>query len=420
HVRGDRPIGELIPEMTTPPAVVVAGHVIALGAVRALGEAGIPTVVVRYRDDDIAQASRYATRSIRVPHPETSEDDFILALERLGPSVEGSPLFPASDESLVAIARHKDRLSHWYRVAAPDEAIVTRIIKKEHTYALADQIGVPAPRTVLVGSEGDLERHRDDFAFPCLAKPSQSHRYQERFGRRMRRVDTMDELVAAYREAADGGIQMMMQELIPGEDRLGANYNSYRVAGSAPLEFTAAKIRSTPRSFGPPSVVVSQAIPELLEPGRRLLDALGYEGYSCTEFKRDPRDGIYKLMEVNGRFNLSSLLMLRCGINVPALAYRHVMHGEVPRPIQAPEGLRWIDGTKDLMFGLPELARHPTSIGSFIEPYRRPHVFAVYDRQDLRPLAVRYRHLLGRAAAAVGQRLGRSLQQGPRLHRSKA
>jgi len=406
--------------MTTPPAVVVAGHVIALGAVRALGEAGIPTVLVRYRDDDIAQASRYVKRSLRVPHPQTSEEEFVAALERLGPSVEGSPLFPASDESLVVIARHRERLGRWYRVAAPDEAVVTKVIRKERTYALAHEIGVPAPRNVLVASEADLEAHRDDFPFPCLAKPSQSHVYQEQFGRRMRRVDDMDQLVAAYREAAESGIQIMIQELIPGDDSLGANYNSYRVAGSPPLEFTAAKLRNTPRSFGPPSVVASLAIPEILEPGRRLLEALGYEGYSCTEFKRDPRDGVYKLMEVNGRFNLSSLLMLRCGINIPALAYRHVMYGEVPGPMEAAEGLRWIDGTKDLMFGVPELLRHPTSIGSFLEPYRRPHVFAVYDRRDLRPFVVRYRHLLGRAVAAIGHKLGGSLPSARRLHRSKA
>ena len=120
------------------------------------------------------------------------------------------------------------------------------------------------------------------------------------------------------------------------------------------MEFTAAKVRLTPRSFGPPSVVVSRVIPEIIEPARRLLDALGYEGYSCTEFKRDPRDGVYKLMEVNGRFNLSSLLMLRCGINLPAMAYRHAVLGEAPTGIEQPEGMHWIDGTKDLVYGLPD------------------------------------------------------------------
>jgi predicted ATP-grasp superfamily ATP-dependent carboligase len=391
--------------MHSQPAVVLSGHIMALGVARSLGVAGIPVVLVRYRDDDMAQASRFVTRSVRVPHPGDDEPGFIGALERLGASLEGSPLFPASDESLLATARHKERLSRWYRVAAVDEGLANRIIMKEHTYALADEIGVPAPRTVLVASEADLERHRDRFPFPCLAKPSQSHRYQDLFGRKMVRVADMDELVAAYREAAAAGLQVMLQELIPGDDRSGVNYNSYRVRGAAPVEFTAAKIRLTPRRFGPPSVVVSRAIPEVIEPAGRLLDALGYEGFSCTEFKRDARDGIYKLMEVNGRFNLSSLLMLRCGINFPAMAYRHLVLGEVPSPMDAPEGIHWIDGTKDIVYGVPELFRHPTGIRAFVEPYRRPHVFAVLDRHDPRPLAVRYGHLATRGWATVARRL---------------
>ncbi|HET6819220.1 MAG TPA: hypothetical protein VFH98_01560, partial [Candidatus Limnocylindria bacterium] len=375
---------------------------------RSLGSAAIPVVLMRYRDDDIAQASRFVTRSIRVPHPGDDEPGFIAALERLGPSVEGSPLLPASDETLLAVARHRDRLSRWYRVAAPAEAQANRIIMKEHTYALADEIGVPAPRTMLVASEEDLERHRDRFPFPCLAKPSQSHRYQDLFGRKMVRVTGMDELAAAYREAAGVGLEIMLQELIPGDDRSGVNYIAYRVPGSPPVEFTAAKVRLTPPSFGPPSVVVSRDIPEVLGPARRLLDALGYEGFSCTEFKLDARDGTYKLMEVNGRFNLSSLLMLRCGLNFPLMAYRHHLFDEAPSAADSPQGIHWIDGTKDIAYALPQLVRHPTRIGAFTEPYRRPHVFAVFDRDDPRPLVVRYRNLVGRGWATMMRKLGGS------------
>jgi len=391
--------------MSHPPAVVLSGHIMALGVVRSLGQAGIPSIVVHYRDDDLAHVSRHVAREITVPHPEADETGFIGALERLGPSVEGSPLIPASDETLVAAARHKVVLARWYRVACPDDAIAERIVRKEHTYTLAERIGVPAPRTVLVGSEDDLERHREAFSFPCLAKPSQSHLYQDLFGRKMVRVEDMDELVSAYREAAEVGFEMMLQELIPGDDRSGVNYNSFRVPGAAPVEFTAAKIRLTPRSFGPPSVVVSRRIPEIVEPARRLLEALGYEGYSCVEFKRDARDGIYKLMEVNGRFNLSSLLMLRAGINFPWLVYRQLMNGELPEPIDQAEGIHWIDGTKDIAYGIPELVRRPAGLLDFVRPYARPHVFAVLDRRDPRPVVVRYRHLVRRGRAVVGSRI---------------
>ena len=61
------------------------------------------------------------------------------------------------------------------------------------------------------------------------------------------------------------------------------------------------------------------------------------------------------------------------------------------------EGVYWIDGTKDLFYGVPELLRRPATIGSFLAPYAGEKVFAVLDRDDLRPLAKRYA-LLGASA----------------------
>jgi len=377
----------------------------ALGVVRSLGRRGVRSIVLHYRDDvDVAQRSRYAWRSLRVAHPERDEDAFMGVLTTLGPKVEGSPLIPASDETLSVVARHKKELGRWYRVVAPDADVVERIIRKEHTYALADAIGVAAPKTHHLASMEDLERHRDEFSFPCLIKPSQSHRYVEVFKRKMVRVDGVDGLRAAYRQAAEAGLEVLLQELIPGDDRQGVNYNSYRSDQGPVVEFTAQKVRLTPRNFGPPSVVMSRRIPEVVEPGRRILEALGYEGYSCVEFKRDARDGTYKLMEVNGRFNLSSLLSERCGINFPWLAYRHLVLDEL-RPVDGyREGVYWIDGTKDWVYGLPELVRHPRSIGDFLAPYTMPKVFAVFDRTDLRPFAARWGLLAaGAADSALGQ-----------------
>ncbi|MGH2381666.1 MAG: hypothetical protein ACRDG7_10660 [Candidatus Limnocylindria bacterium] len=393
-----------------PPAVVLSGHLMALGVVRSLGRRGVGSIVLHYRDDvDVAHRSRYAVRGIRTVHPERDEDAFMSVLTALGPKVEGSPLIPASDETLSVIARHKEELSRWYRVLAPDADIVERIISKEHTYALADAIGVAAPRTHHLASIEDLERHRDEFAFPCLIKPSQSHRYVEVFRRKMMRVDNVDELRAAYRQAAEARLEVLLQELIPGDDRQGVNYNSYRTDRGPIVEFTAQKVRLTPRNFGPPSVVISRRIPDVIEPGRRILDALGYEGYSCVEFKRDARDGTYKLMEVNGRFNLSSLLSERCGINFPWLAYRHVVLDELEPVNDYQEGVYWMDGTKDLVYGLAELVRRPRSILEFLAPYTRPRVFAVLDRTDLRPFAARWGLLAAGALDGAQERLRRLL-----------
>ncbi|MHC4929380.1 MAG: ATP-binding protein, partial [Planctomycetota bacterium] len=82
-------------------------------------------------------------------------------------------------------------------------------------------------------------------------------------------------------------------------------------------------MRLSPPDSGVPSVVISKHIPEVVQAGRKLLKAFDYRGYSCMEFKKDPNDGIYKLMEINARHNRSSLLAVKCGINFPWVEYQH-------------------------------------------------------------------------------------------------
>jgi predicted ATP-grasp superfamily ATP-dependent carboligase len=127
-------------------------------------------------------------------------------------------------------------------------------------------------------------------------------------------------------------------------------------------------------------------VPEVLEAGRRLLRAGGHYGFACTEFKRDPRDGVYKLMEVNVRHNLSAQLAIHCGINFPWLQYRHLVEGRLPEPQGFKAGVSWIDLARYLKncfqhfssdFSLPQVLRL----------FLKPHVFADLDWNDPRPFA---------------------------------
>jgi D-aspartate ligase len=198
-------------------------------------------------------------------------------------------------------------------------------------------------------------------------------------------VRNFRELRSAYAEASRFGFEVLAQEFIPCPDKEGVNYNSYFWDGEPLVEFTAAKVRLSPPIFGLQRVVVSRRIDEVLESGRKILRAMGFYGFSCTEFKRDSRDGVYKLMEVNGRHNRSCLLAVSCGINFPWIEYMHLMHGRKPCPMPYEEGVYWIDEFRDLMHSIQYFGREGCSIGGYLKPYFRKHVFAVYDACDRGP-----------------------------------
>jgi len=291
-----------------------------LGVIRALGQMGVPCVVFYHEKRDMGYVSRFVTRRHLVPHPEYEQDGFIDALLDYAGRYDGCPIFPTSDAALSAVSQHRDVLAPHYRLGFTEWPITELYLDKKRTYALAEANGVPAPKTVIPRSVAEVEQFAQQVTFPCLVKPCQSHLYYAVFKRKMVQTETPEQMVRVYEEAADAGLEVILQEIIPGGDDCGVNYNAYFWDGAPLAEFTAQKIRNAPPTFGSPRVILSQRIPEVIEPGRKILRAMGFYGYACTEFKRDPRDGVHKLMEVNGRHNLSTLLAVRCGINFPWLS----------------------------------------------------------------------------------------------------
>jgi predicted ATP-grasp superfamily ATP-dependent carboligase len=379
-----------------------------MGAIRCFGVAGVPVVNVFYADSDFAQISRHVRHRVRSPHPEHDEQGFVDVLVDCARRFGRCLLVPANDATLGVISRRKRELEAHHVVAAADWSITEKVIDKKHTYALAHAIGVPAPRTENPESKADLERVGATFMFPCLVKPRESHRYAEIFRAKVARVRNREELAVEYDRAMAAGIHVMVQEYIPGDDTHSYNYNCYRSQGQC-IDFTAQKLRLAPPGFGLPRVVVSRDVPELVSPARRILDALGYAGYSCTEFKLDPRDGVHKFMEVNGRVNRSILHTLGCGLNFPWIMYRDLMLGEaVSAPSRIPDPVYWIDLASDVRYSLRGWKLEGFGIDGYLRPYRGRKVFAVGDGLDVMPflkrsletIEVRLRKL-GRALAGM-------------------
>src|SRR5205085_11313676 len=101
------------------------------------------------------------------------------------------------------------------------------------------------------------------------------------------------------------------------------------------------KRRRDPRSIGTSRVSAARWYPALAEQGLALLRALRFHGIAQVEFKRDPRDGVFKLIEVNPRLWEWHGLAAACGVDLPRIAYLDAI-GEPPAPVRTHgEGKRW-------------------------------------------------------------------------------
>lgn len=384
-------------------AVVVSAYTMGLGVIRSLGRRGVPVIAVRYDRQDFGHTSRFVTRTVDVPDPVADEESFVASLAALGRELGDAVLIPASDASLVAVARARERLSESYRVACTPWDRARLFLEKQHTYALAAAAGIPVPTTQVVSTEEQLMAIAGDLPYPVLIKPVQSHLFVRRFGVKMLEVADRIELIETYRMVSDGSLQLMVQEFIAGPPSAGANYNCFVVDGVPVAEFTARKVRNSPPTLGSPRVVVSEHLPEVMELGRRVMASLGHEGFACSEFKRNDKNGEWTLMEVNGRHNLSGTLAVQAGIDFPWVEYRYLERGELPGPADFRDGIYWIDLKRDLGASIRFRSEEEFALRDYLRPYLRKHVFGDWDLRDPRPMVSRTA-LTVRSLVATGAR----------------
>jgi predicted ATP-grasp superfamily ATP-dependent carboligase len=114
-------------------------------------------------------------------------------------------------------------------------------------------------------------------------------------------------------------------------------------------------------------------VQEVVDDALALLRAFGYRGLSQVEFKRDPRDGRFKLMEINARLWQWHGLATACGVDLPRIAYADLTGEELPPAQMNGNGKRWA------ITLLP---------GERPAPQRPPYVDAVFATDDPKPAVV--------------------------------
>jgi predicted ATP-grasp superfamily ATP-dependent carboligase len=338
------------------PVIVLSAHTMGLGVVRSLGQKGIPVYVVSYSKSDMGRSSRFVKKYFISENPEESPEGFINSVVKIGKKLNKPILMPADDSTLKIVSQNKVLLSEYFRVACSDWSIIEKIIFKQHTYAIAEKLGVPTPASVILKDESDLKYAAQKTNFPCILKPFESHTFYEMFNKKMVFVKNRYHLEEEFHQFNKTGAKLLLQEYIPGDDAAGVNYNMNK---------------------------------EVVSHSKLLLKELNYTGYSCIEYKYDERDSQYKLMEINGRYNRSVLLSLKCGINFPFLEYQGSVGEKANYKRKYKTGVFWIDEYKDLQCNFKKIISGKLKISSFFRPYLKTNIKAVYYFGDLMPFIKR-------------------------------
>jgi predicted ATP-grasp superfamily ATP-dependent carboligase len=331
----------------------------------------VDVYAVDHRRSALGFRSRYA-KPLLSPDPQDEEAfvSFLAGLDLEAPA----PIFPTHDEPLNAIARSGDQLSERYRFPFPRWEVLQRIQSKRSQLEAAEKAGIAVPRWATTSAAAD------DLGYPVLVKPSSTEGFKRRFGRQAFRCETRAEVERAFAEAEE--YEPLVQELVPGGDEELYTLGSYLAADGEPLGlFCGRKLRQTPPGVGTCRVGEAVWVEEVVDQGLRLLRELEHVGLSQVEFKRDSRDGSYRLMEVNPRLWQWHGLAAACGVDLPRIAYEDLT-GERPDPVS-------MNGTRR-RWAITLLP------GERPAPQRPPYVDAVFARDDLKPALVQAARIIRR------------------------
>ena len=159
--------------------------------------------------------------------------------------------------------------------------------------------------------------------------------------------------------------------------------------------FVSQKTRQHPIDFGTGTHLKSVHNEEATRLALDFLRGLDYRGIGAMEFKKDARDGQYKLIELNPRFWLQNIHATYAGVNFPLIQYMDLTDQPV-RPItDFKDGVTWLDSWYDLLAFRDERKKGETSITEFLKAWSGVDCHAHLALDDLKPvlaMLVKKRH----------------------------
>ncbi|HEU4975475.1 MAG TPA: hypothetical protein VFT50_10340 [Baekduia sp.] len=374
------------PQRAAPPGALLLGaDYRALGVVRSLGRQGVPAIVIREPGEPLAATSRYAVRSRA--WPAGGEAERLAFLEDLAArqGLAGWALIPSSDETAALVARRHGRLAEHFVHTSPAWEQIQWAYDKRRTHELATRVGVPAPHTVCPRTPEAAAAA--EIAFPAVLKPAIKDVSNKLTVAKAWRVDGPEELRRRFAEAcafSDPEI-LMVQELIPGGGEAQLSFAALCDEGEPLAWLTARRTRQYPADFGRASTFVETVdCPEIVEPSLRLLREIGWSGLIEVEYKRDPRDGVLKLLDMNPRVWGWQSLCGRAGVDFPHLLWRWISGDTVP-PATALAGVGWLRLSTDTPTAMKELLAGRLPIREYARSLRRPRESAIFAWDDPLP-----------------------------------
>jgi uncharacterized cofD-like protein len=328
------------------PVLLLGGELTLLAVMRMMGRIHLPSYSVCDHDDFSARSRWYrklpAQQSL---DPKPAELEAILH----GVPFERAVLMPCADDWLLAAAELPASLRARFPSSVPSHDVIHTMVNKWRFAIAVSKAGIPRPRTLLIESTEHLAQLPEECFSARILKPLRSFE----FGAKHRAKGfVVQNRAEATRLAGSIEFPILLQEYIPGPPTATYFLDGFvDRQGKVCAMFARRRMRMYPLDLGNSSLVVSVPLGEVgpaVKALHRLLKSVNYRGIFSAEFKRDPRDGLFKILEINARPWWNVDFAAHCGVDVCSMAYLDALEFPVAPCRQYRTGRRWMFAIQDL------------------------------------------------------------------------
>ena len=317
-----------------PPVLLLGSGLTVLGTLRLLHNAGYAPLVLQGDAGIAARSSRYRAAPASSATGSAQDD---LPAYLAGLPLDRAVLLPCSDAWVRCVARCADRVADRFPSSVSAASVLDRLVDKWHLSLLMRDLQLPHPRTINLEAGQSLNASEPLPMERAFIKPHDSAPFFAAFGVKGIRVESREDLGRQLERIAPTGLSVQLQEYVPGP----ANHHFY-VEGFIDREgrlaalFVRQRLRMYPLDFGNSTLFASvtpAAAPDAVETVTRLLAHMNFRGIFSVELKRDARDGLCKVIDINARPWWYIEFAGQCGVNLCDLYVRDAL-GEVCAPVR--------------------------------------------------------------------------------------
>jgi D-aspartate ligase len=393
-----------------PYAVVIGfDHITGLQTARILAERGVPVLGVA------SDGGHFACRSSApeaVAVCDTRGPGLVDCLEALAARLRHPPvLVPCSDESVLRIARSRERLDPVATVVQPAPEVVELLLDKVAFARHAEAVGLPVPVTRVVSDRATAAAAARELTFPCIAKPAgKSATWDAVAGAKVVRVESPAALLELYDRVEEVTTTVVVQEWVEGPDSALLSCNGYFRCGEPIATFVARKLRQWPPRQGTSCLGEEVRDDEVLRATVDLFGSVGFHGLGYVEMKRDVRTGRALIIEPNvGRPTGRSAIAEAGGVELLLAMYRDAIGRPLPEGLtQTYRGAKWVHIARDVPSAWFYWRRGELTLGQWRRSLSGPKTDAVWSRQDPRPFLAQIGRDVSAGAAGLRRRVSAS------------